>query len=500
MVVSILCGGSGTRLFPLSRELLPKQFAQILPKESPKSATLMQPRSAHTPNPQTNGTSAKSPHSLFQETLLRNLAALRELNQNPKLQVITNEALFFLAKDQAQDIGVEIEHFILESCGKNTAPALAIAALHARKHYGDDEIILALPSDHLIAPEHYASSIEQAIVHAKNNQLVTFGIAPTSPHTGYGYIRVEQGSGRVLGFYEKPESSKACEYVDSGEYFWNSGMFCFKASTLLEGLREHASGIYLLCEEIFAKSQSTSIDGEECVRLDRTLSEKLSDESIDYALMEKAQNIACVASQIHWSDVGSFESLREEYPKDAQNNATNTHFIAKNSKDNFVLSSRPVVGVGISDMIVIDSDDCLLISKAGESAGIKELLPLLRETYPELTRTHRTTYRPWGSYTILLESSFYKIKQIIVKPKSRLSLQKHFHRNEHWIIVNGSAIVQIGESEVFLQTNQSTYIPMGQPHRLENPGKIPLVLIEVQMGEYLGEDDIVRLADDYQRS
>lgn len=475
MVVSILCGGSGTRLFPLSRELLPKQFAHILPKTD-KYAT-----------------------SLFQETLARNVALCAEQGREPKIQIITNESLYFLAKDQAHDLGVQIDHFILESYGKNTAPALAMAALHTQKHYGDDEIILALPSDHLIAKDNYQSCIEQALEQARHNQIVTFGITPTSPHTGYGYIRVEQGSGRVLGFYEKPESKIAQKYVDSGEYFWNSGMFCFKASVLLDGLKHHANDIYTLCEEIFAQSQSQIIDEQECVRLDRELSQGLREESIDYALMEKADNIACITSQLHWSDVGSFESLSEEYPKDAQNNATNTHFIAKDSRNNFILSSRPVVGVGVENMIIVDSDDCLLVSKMGESARIKEVLPHLRESYPELARTHRTTYRPWGSYTILLESSFYKIKQIIVKPKSRLSLQKHFHRNEHWIIVNGSAVVQLGDKEIFLQTNQSTYIPMGQPHRLENPGKIPLVVIEVQMGEYLGEDDIVRLADDYAR-
>lgn len=473
MVISILCGGSGTRLFPLSRELLPKQFASILP--------------------------AKHSPSLFQETLARNVALGQIASTPTKLQIITNESLYFLAKDQAQDLGIHIDHYILESYGKNTAPALALAALHTQKHYGGDEIILALPSDHLIAKDNYKSCIEQALEHAAKNQIVTFGITPTSAHTGYGYIRVDKLTQKVLGFYEKPESKTAQEYVDSGEYFWNSGMFCFKASVLLDGLKRHANDIYTLCEEIFAQSQSQIIDEQECLRLDRSLSEKLREESIDYALMEKADNIACITSQLRWSDVGSFESLREEYPSDEHSNATNTHFIAKDSSNNFILSSRPVVGVGIEDMIIVDSDDCLLVSKMGESARIKEVLPLLRESYPELARTHRTTYRPWGSYTILLESSFYKIKQIIVKPKSRLSLQKHFHRNEHWIIVNGSALVQVGEKEIFLQTNQSTYIPMGQSHRLENPGKIPLVVIEVQMGEYLGEDDIVRLADDYAR-
>ncbi|OHU82618.1 mannose-1-phosphate guanylyltransferase/mannose-6-phosphate isomerase [Helicobacter sp. CLO-3] len=480
MTISILCGGSGTRLFPISRELMPKQFAHILPS--------------------TQG----APLSLFQETLKRNTTLLE--SHAPQIQVITNESLYFIAKDQAQEIGAKIDSFILESCGKNTTPALAFAALQASKSAssdkidGGDEIILALPSDHLIAHENYQACIDEAIKLAEQGYLVTFGIAPSSAHTGYGYIKVDSSDKhKVLGFYEKPDSKKAQEFLNAGNYYWNSGMFCFKASTMLEGLQKHCSDIYAQCVEVFEKSDNVIIDNQQCLRLDRESSENLRAESIDYALMEKVDNIACVASALKWSDVGSFESLSQEYPKDMQDNTSNTHFIAKNSKNNFILSSRPVVGVEINDLIVIDSDDCLLISKKGESAQIKEILPILRETYPELTRTHRTTYRPWGSYSVLLESKYYKIKQIVVKPKARLSLQKHFHRNEHWIIVNGSAIVRVGDQEIFLQSNQSTYIPMGQAHRLENPGKIPLVVIEVQMGEYLGEDDIVRMEDDYLR-
>lgn len=476
MTISVLCGGLGTRLFPLSRELMPKQFASILPKTS----------------------KAKS---LFAQTLLRNQNALKD--HNPKIQIITNETLYFLAIDEAKEIDIKINNFILESCAKNTAPALAIGAFDVLDKLDsknmDDEIILALPSDHIISEKGYKECLEKAIELARQNLVVTFGIKPAFAHTGYGYIQIDsKDKNNVLAFHEKPDSKTAQDFIKSGNYYWNSGMFCFKASVLLEGLKTHAPKIYEDCKNLFEISK-TKENSQDCLRLDRNLSKNLQEESIDYALIEKAKNIACVVSDFKWSDVGGFESLSDEYPKDSQNNATNTTFIAKESKNNFIFSSRPIIGIGIEDLIFVDGGDCALISKRGESSKIKEVLPLLKEISPSILQTHSTTHRPWGSYSILLESSGYKIKQIIVKPKSRLSLQKHFHRNEHWIVLCGSALVRVGEKEIFLSANQSTYIPMGEVHRLENPGKIPLLLVEVQVGEYLGEDDIVRLEDDYAR-
>lgn len=476
MTISVLCGGLGTRLFPLSRELMPKQFASILPKTS----------------------KAKS---LFAQTLLRNQNALKD--HNPKIQIITSEALYFLAIDEAKEIDIKINNFILESCAKNTAPALAIGAFDVLDKLDsknmDDEIILALPSDHIISEKGYKECLEKAIELARQNLVVTFGIKPAFAHTGYGYIQIDsKDKNNVLAFHEKPDSKTAQDFIKSGNYYWNSGMFCFKASVLLEGLKTHAPKIYEDCKNLFEISK-TKENSQDCLRLDRNLSKNLQEESIDYALIEKAKNIACVVSDFKWSDVGGFESLSDEYPKDSQNNATNTTFIAKESKNNFIFSSRPIIGIGIEDLIFVDGGDCALISKRGESSKIKEVLPLLKEISPSILQTHSTTHRPWGSYSILLESSGYKIKQIIVKPKSRLSLQKHFHRNEHWIVLCGSALVRVGEKEIFLSANQSTYIPMGEVHRLENPGKIPLLLVEVQVGEYLGEDDIVRLEDDYAR-
>ena len=476
MTISILCGGSGTRLFPLSRELYPKQFVSFLPSKEGQSA-----------------------HSLFQETLLRN-AFLQTLNE-AHFQIITNENHYFIAKDEALDVGFDIQDFILESLSKNTAPALAFAALSVeesfRREYIKDDVILALPSDHLIEDSsHYQKAITEAIALAKKGFLVTFGIRPNSPHTGYGYIKTQNNI--VEKFVEKPSLTQAQEYIDNGHYLWNSGMFCFRAEVFLKELRTYAPDVYEACSIVFESAFKNKEGG--FLRLDKTLSEKLPNISIDYALMEKSQKVACVAGDFEWSDVGSFESLSKQYPSDEAQNASNNTFVGKDCTNNFILSQKLVAGVGLEDLIIIDESDCLLITKKERAQEVKDIVDLLKVSHPEMTKVHRMVHRPWGSYNVLLESAYYKIKQIIVKPKGRLSLQKHYHRNEHWIIVSGSAYVTIGEHKSFLKANESTYIPMGQIHRLENPGVLPLVLIEVQMGEYLGEDDIVRLDDDYKRS
>lgn len=475
MTISILCGGSGTRLFPLSRELMPKQFADILPSNQGQS------------------------HSLFQETLLRNAFLMKDYNA--KFQVITNDNHYFIAQEQAQKCDIPLQDFILESYGKNTAPALTFAALCVLESYEldkiADDIILALPSDHLIKnTQNYQDSIKQAIELAKKGFLVTFGIKPDSPHTGYGYIKSKNHI--VEKFIEKPSLEDAKTYLKDGGYLWNSGMFCFRAEVFLKELKEHNAKIYELCKLTLESSKPQT--HSPFLRLDSTMSEKLPNISIDYALMEKSQKVACVAGDFAWNDVGSFESLSLEYPKDEANNASKNAFVGKDCENNFIIANKQVVGIGLEDLMIIDENDCLLVAKKGYSQQVKDIVALLKEQNPELTKVHRNAHRPWGSYTILLESQNYKIKQIIVNPKGRLSLQKHHHRNEHWIVVSGSAIVTIGEKSSFLKANESTYIPMGCVHRLENPGILPLVLIEVQMGEYLGEDDIVRLSDDYKRN
>ncbi|MDD7567598.1 MAG: mannose-1-phosphate guanylyltransferase/mannose-6-phosphate isomerase [Helicobacter sp.] len=488
MTISILCGGSGTRLWPLSRTLLPKQFAPILPKDSPTSI------SYHLTHQSRNS------NTLFAKTLLRNEVFLHSLNA--KFSVVTNEEHFFLAQDIASEIDIPISSFLLETLGKNTAPALCFAALNAFES-DENETILALPSDHLIHnTKAYEECIHKAVQFSEKGFLVTFGITPDCAHTGYGYIKAKDGI--VEQFVEKPDLETAKKYLQSKNYFWNSGMFCFKAKLFLKELEAHAPKLYNACKKAYliSKEQASFKDTnntQTLLRLNKAACEEIEDISIDYALMEKSSKVACVESTFNWNDVGGFEALKKEWREDAQSNAHKSELIAIDSKNNFVISDKLVATIGIENLAIIDSGDCTLVAPLSETQRVKEVVALLKTTHPELTQIHNTAYRPWGTYSVLLESRNYKIKQIVVKPKKRLSLQKHFHRNEHWIVVSGSALVSIGAEEVFLKANQSTYIPMGQTHRLENPGIIPLVLIEVQMGEYLGEDDIVRLKDDYAR-
>lgn len=485
MTISILCGGSGTRLWPLSRELLPKQFAPILP-----SAT--EATSHREDASRSGGTDALN--TLFAHTLRRNQPFVQ--SHNATFSVITNDKHFFLAKDIAQDAGIAIDSFLLESFAKNTAPALCFAALRALES-SPEEILLALPSDHLIKDEpSYQACIHKALDLAQKGFLVTFGIKPTSPHTGYGYIKAQDGI--VEQFVEKPDLPTAQRYLQSGKYFWNSGMFCFRADVFLRELGVHTPRLLESCTKAYEISKQ-SAPSTQILRLEPKACESIEEISIDYALMEKSSKVACVEGTFVWNDVGGFEALKEEWQSDTKGNATRGAYVELDSVNNFILSDKLVATIGVENLAIINSGDCLLIAPLTQTQRIKELIPTLKATYPELTQIHNTAHRPWGTYSVLLESPTYKIKQIVVKPKHRLSLQKHFHRNEHWIVVSGSAIVQIGEREVFLKANESTYIPMGASHRLENPGKIPLVLIEVQMGEYLGEDDIVRLEDDYKR-
>lgn len=461
--IAILCGGSGTRLFPVSRELMPKQFVPFFDDTS-----------------------------LFQQSVLRN-APLSE-----QFIIITNEAHYFLAKNEIEKIAPKHNlkvSYILESISKNTASALLFVALQAKS----DEIILALPSDHIIKDlPNYERSIAKAVNLARENKIVLFGIKPTSPNTGYGYISDERGK---VEFFEKPDSANAQKYLKNGGYFWNSGMFCFKASALIDEFKAHKPKLLKLAQNAL----KTALKSNDFTHLQREDCEAIEDISIDYAIMEKSQNLSLIKADFAWSDVGSFDSLCDEYPKDSAGNAHNGDILPLESQNNFVLShstapKKLTAILGVSDLVVVDTDDCLLISKAGESQNVKKIAQILKEQNSDLVRMPSIVYRPWGSYQVLLEGAFYKIKQIIVKPQKRLSLQKHFHRNEHWIVVRGSAVVRVNEREFVLNRNESTYIPMGSVHRLSNEGKIDLVIIEAQVGEYLGEDDIVRIDDDFYRS
>lgn len=457
--ILILCGGSGTRLWPISRQMLPKQFSPLLP----------------------NGT-------LFQKTLQRSYDLLDDLGMQGRIIVATNKEHYFLAQEQGNAIDRTIHTFILEDLPRDSAPALILGALSLAD---SQQIILAFPSDHIIKdPSSFAQNIKDAIKLAQEGNIITFGIPPTSAHTGYGYIHSRDGE--VLEFYEKPTLERAEKFLKQGEYFWNSGMFCFQAQTLINECKIHAPDLLQACQEAFSRSHKN----HDFIRINSM--EQIPKISIDYALMEKTSKIKMIKCGFEWSDVGSFDSLAMEFPKDKNGNISQSPLLQKDSKDNFILSSKPTSLIGIHSLAIIETKDALLVAQKGRTQEIKEIVAKLEKS--ELLENHPLVHRPWGSYEVLEEGQFYKIKRIIVKPQKRLSLQKHFHRNEHWIVVSGSACVNIGDRELFLQSNEATYIPMGMPHRLSNQGKLDLVMIEVQVGEYVGEDDIVRLEDDFYRA
>lgn len=451
----ILCGGNGTRLWPLSRTLMPKQFVKLFEGES-----------------------------LFQKTVERNQKAC------DSQFIVSNTEQYFLAVDQIEALITDqslsqstITQYLLEPVGRNTAPAIALScfALDA------DEIVLVTPSDHLIKDEKaYLEAVGKAKNLAEKNYLVTFGITPQYPETGFGYI--EAKGENVLSFKEKPDATTAQMYIDAGNYYWNSGMFCFKAGIFLEELQKHSPDIYETSLVAYNNAKS-----DDMIRITHDDMMTIPEDSIDYAVMEKSDKVKVIPSDIDWSDLGSFESLDEEI--DSSDSVINI-----DASNNLILSSKQVAAIDVDDLIIIDTADALLVSKKGSSQKVKKAVKQLKEKNSELPNIHVTAHRPWGTYTILDESNGYKVKRIVVKPGKRLSLQKHHHRSEHWIVVSGTAVVTRGTEEYSVKANESTYIPMGEIHRLENVGKIPLVMIEAQVGEYVGEDDIVRLKDDFKRT
>jgi len=479
----ILCGGNGTRLWPLSRTLMPKQFVKLFEGES-----------------------------LFQKTVQRNQQAC------DSQFIVSNAEQYFLAVDQIEELTVnstlKTQHstqYLLEPVGRNTAPAIALACLAL----APDEIVLVTPSDHLIKDEKaYLEAISKAKNLATEGNLVTFGITPQYPETGFGYIQAvpENDECLILNvecFKEKPNIELAEQYIEENsklsiqnsplKWYWNSGMFCFKAGIFLEELKKYSPEIYEASKEAF----DNKIIQHSKLRIQHSHMEAIPSESIDYAVMEKSNKVKVIPSDIAWSDLGSFDALYEELSKDEYGNATtsiqNSTLIIQNSSRNLILSEKQVAMIDIDDLIIIDTADALLVSKKGSSQKVKEVVKILKEKNSELPNIHVTAHRPWGTYSILDESDGYKVKRIIVKPGKRLSLQKHYHRSEHWIVVSGTALVTRGTEEYIVKANESTYIPMGEIHRLKNVGKIDLVMIEAQVGEYVGEDDIVRLSDDFQR-
>ncbi|HXH73817.1 MAG TPA: mannose-1-phosphate guanylyltransferase/mannose-6-phosphate isomerase [Bacteriovoracaceae bacterium] len=456
MKVIILCGGSGTRLWPISRTLYPKQFVKLFGKES-----------------------------LFQKTLSRNTSLASSFS------VVINQEQYFMGLDQMAELKIiDNPQFILEPIGRNTAPAIAIAAMASKP----DEVLLIVPSDHLIEKQDaYEAAVKQAMELAGNGQLVTFGIKPDYAETGYGYIEADGHA--VKSFKEKPTNEKAREYVAAGNYYWNSGMFCFKASVYLEELKKHAPDIYEQCLKTFKSAKVDSV-----IRLVEEDMKAVRSESIDYAVMERSDKVKVIPSDIGWSDLGSFDALYGALPKDAFGNTLAENVINLGSKNNLIISNKRLVStIDVEDLIIVDTQDAVVIAKKGSTQKVKELVAEVTKRNPEMAKVHMTAHRPWGNYTILEENEGYKVKQITVLPGAKLSLQYHHHRSEHWIVVKGIATVTVNDKTFDLKQNESTYIPKEATHRLFNQTKDDLVLIEAQVGSYLGEDDIVRLQDDYKR-
>lgn len=464
----ILCGGSGTRLWPISRTLMPKQFVKLFTKETPDGHF--------------------KDKSLFQLTVERNSKVC------DSQFIVSNAEQYFLAIDQLEELNKSNNKYLLEPVGRNTAPAIALACLALDK----EEIVLVTPSDHLIKNEsEYQKVIQRAKQLAEQNNLVTFGIKPTFAETGFGYIEASNLNGEdVKAFHEKPDFDTATQYLVAGNYYWNSGMFMFKAGVFLEELEKYSTKIYNSSLQAYNNTKEEN----NLTRIKHDDMMNIPEDSIDYAVMEKSNKVKVVPSDIAWSDVGSFDALFDELPKDENNNTLNTNHISIDSKNNLVYGSeRKIATVDIEDCIIVDTRDALLISKKGSSQKVKNVVAKLKEAKSELHNIHLTASRPWGTYTVLEDTVGYKIKRIEVKPGKRLSLQKHFHRNEHWIVVSGTATVTVGDKTRLVRPNESTYIKMGEVHRLANEGKIPVVLIEAQVGEYTGEDDIVRIDDEYGR-
>jgi len=408
-----------------------------------------------------------------------------------RCMIVSNTEQYFLASDQIEEIE-ELNNttFILEPIARNTAPALALAAFSL----DPKEIMLVTPSDHLIeSNEEYNRALLRAKELAKEGYLVTFGISPAYPETGFGYI--EADGEKVIAFHEKPNLETAKMYLEKGNCYWNSGMFCFEAKTYLDELKSKAPQIYESAKKAYENAHKSEI-----IRVKHEDMARIEEESIDYAVMEKSSKVCVVPSNFTWSDLGSFDALYEALPKDENGNTKNENLIAIESKNNFVYTTERMIAlVDIDELIVVDTADALLITKKGSSQKIKDIVKKLKGHDSNLPHIHVTAHRPWGTYTVLEDSDRYKIKRIVVKPGKRLSLQKHFHRSEHWIVVSGTALVRVGDKEKIVRANESVYIPMGEKHRLENPGKIPLVIVEAQVGEYTGEDDIVRIEDDFKR-
>lgn len=464
----ILAGGSGSRLWPLSRQLNPKQFLRLTHKSL----------------------------SMLQQTIGRLEGADVALPQ-----VICNEQHRFLVAEQLRQLGMEQASILLEPVGRNTAPAIALAACKAVDE-SRDPILLVLAADHLIEdiPAFHAS-LAVALPLAQVGKLVTFGITPTSAHTGYGYIEqgeaVGEGGYAVKRFVEKPDAATAAGYLAGGEHYWNSGMFMFRASRYLETLERFQPAILAACRAALAGGSQDQL----FTRVDEATFATCPDDSIDYAVMEKTSDAIMVPLQAGWSDIGSWSALWEASEKTDSGNVLQGDVLQLDSHNTYVnADSRLVATVGVQDLIIVETKDAVLVAHKDQVQQVKGIVDQLKRDGRHEHLNHREVYRPWGMYDSIDNGHRYQVKRITVKPGAKLSVQMHHHRAEHWIVVSGTAKVTNGEQTYLVSENQSTYIPIGQVHALENPGVIPLELIEVQSGSYLGEDDIVRFEDKYGRA
>ena len=462
----IMAGGSGTRLWPLSRSLYPKQFLSLI-----------------------------NENSLLQETLKR----LDGLNCLPPVIVSNNEHRYIVA-EQLRQFGVDDFQIILEPVGRNTAPAVALAALKSLELHGDHHM-LVLAADHAIQDiEAFHAAVLAAEQESVDNKLVTFGIVPTKPETGYGYIKkgeqVKNSVFKVNSFVEKPDLETAKNYLEQKCYLWNSGMFMFKASVYLDELKKFRPDILAACKESLS-SASTDLD---FIRLNSDVFAECPDESIDYAVMEKTQDCVVIPLDADWSDIGSWTSLWEISEKDEHENVSHGDVINYNSRNNYIYSEGSLIStVGVNNLIIVQTKDALLVAQQDNVQDIKKIVEILKKQKRSEHISHREVYRPWGRYDSVERGDRYQVKRITVKPGECLSTQMHHHRAEHWVVVAGTAKVTCGERTFFVTENESTFIPIGTVHTLENPGKIPLEVIEIQSGVYLGDDDIVRLSDKYGR-
>jgi mannose-1-phosphate guanylyltransferase / mannose-6-phosphate isomerase len=468
IVPVILSGGSGTRLWPLSRELYPKQLLPLLGTET-----------------------------MLQATLRR----IEGLEGAAAPIIVCNEEHRFLVAEQLRQIEVTPTAILLEPVGRNTAPAVALAAVSALQHRapGEDPLLLVLPADHVIRdPAAFQAAATAGAKLARNDKLVTFGVVPDRPETGYGYIRTagRDGIAAVQQFVEKPDTVLAQEYVTSGEYFWNSGMFMFRAARYIEELRTHRPEIVTQCVAAIAGAKADL----DFTRVDREAFEACESDSIDYAVMENTAHAWVVPLDAGWSDVGSWASLHNASDADIAGNVAVGDVLLEDARNCYLYSeSRLVAVIGLEDCVVVETKDAVLVAPRDRAHEVKHLVARLKAEGRYETSLHREVFRPWGSYDSVDNGERFQVKRITVKPGAQLSLQMHHHRAEHWVVVQGTALVTRGEETFLLGENESTFIPMGTMHRLENPGKVPLHLIEVQSGSYLGEDDIVRFEDTYGR-